>query len=93
MFTNRLRNLARLFGHEGAEKLGARCARGGSARAISEPGGTRAQMSRAGQWHSSAYRLDLDLGAGEAAAMSRILIEAPGDKGAERGGPRGDPIP
>ena len=84
MFTDRLGNLAARFGHEGAKRLGAHSAGKGAARAISEPGGTFAQLVSAGQWHSPTYRLFLHPGAEEAGAMSRILIEAPDDEGDER---------
>ena len=50
-------------------------------------------MLRAGQWRSSAYRLYLDLGEEEAAAMPRILIEASSDGRDETEGPQEEPIP
>ena len=48
MFTNRLRNLAALFGHESARRFGAHSVRVGAARSISESGGTCPQILRAG---------------------------------------------
>ena len=93
MFTNRRRNPATRFGRGGARRLGPCSVSKGAARAILESGGIFAQMLRACQWHSSAYRLYLDLGAEEAAAISRFSIEASGDEAAERKGPEGDPIP
>ena len=50
--------------------------------------GSSAQLLKAGQWHSSAYRPHLDLGAEEAAAMVRVLIEVSDDE-VEPGGPGG----
>ena len=83
-FTHSLRSMARQFGWEKAEKLGTRSIRRGAARAILAAGGTFAQLLRAGQWHSSAYRLYLDMGGEEAKAMASVLIEDSdeGDEGA-----------
>ena len=81
MFTDSLRKLPTRFGREGARRLGAHRVRGGAARSILETGGTFAQILIAGQWHSSAYRLYLHLGAEGAADMSRLLIESPDDEG------------
>ena len=74
-FTHSLRSMARQFGWEKAEKLGTHSIRRGAARAILAAGGTFAQLLRAGQWHSSAYRLYLDMGGEEAKAMASVLIE------------------
>ena len=74
-FTHSLRSMARQFGLEKAEKLGTHSIRRGAARAILAAGGTSAQLLRAGQWHSSAYRLYLDMGGEEAKAMASVLIE------------------
>ena len=38
-------------------------------------GGIFAQPMRAGQWHSSASRLYVDMGGEEAKAMASVLIE------------------
>ena len=54
--------------------------RRGAARAILEAGGSFAQLLRAGQWHSSAFRLYLDLGVEEKKAMAAVLIEASDDE-------------
>ena len=45
-----------------------------------EAAGGLAQPLKAGQWRSSVYRPELDLGAEGTKAMDTILIEAPGDE-------------
>ena len=74
-FTHPLRSMARQFGWVKAEKLGAHSIRRGAARAILEAGGALAQLLKAGQWNSSAYRLCPDMGGEEAKAMASVLIE------------------
>ena len=74
--------MARQFGWEKAEKLGTHSLRRGAAGAILAAGGTSAQLLKAGQWHSSAYRLYLDMGGGGAKAMASVLIED-SDEGGE----------
>ena len=83
-FAHSLRSMARQFGWEKAGKLGTRSIRRGAARAILAAGGTFAQLLRAVQWHSSAYRLYLDMGGEEAKAMASVLTEDSdeGDEGA-----------
>ena len=54
--------------------------REGWGRRILESGSGVAQLLRAGQLHSSAYTLCLELGAEEAAATARALIEASNDE-------------
>ena len=46
-------------------------------------------MLEKGQWHSSAHRLFLDLGAEETAVMARVLTEASDDEGTEGQEPHG----
>ena len=76
--------MARQFGWEKAKKLGTRSIRRGAARAILAAGGTFAQLLKAGQWHSSAYRLNLDMEGEEAKSMPSVLIDDSdeGDEGA-----------
>ena len=99
LFTDKLRRMARSLGYEKAERLGSHSIRRGAARAILEAGGSFAQLLKAGQWHSSAFRLYLDLGVEEKKAMAEVLIEhsdeeAPGiPRGDERDGDEGNPIP
>ena len=85
-FVSSLRCMARQLGWEKSERLGAHSIRRGAARAILDAGGTFAQLLKAGQWHSSAYRLYLDLGGEEAKAMASVLIEdsEDGDEGIPR---------
>ena len=85
-FVSSLRCMARQLGREKSERLGAHSIRRGAARAILDAGGTFAQLLKAGQWHSSAYRLYLDLGGEEAKAMASVLIEdsEDGDEGIPR---------
>ena len=59
-----------------AGRLGTHAFRRGAARAILKAGGSFAQLLRAGQWHSSAYKLYLDLGREESQAVAEVLIEA-----------------
>ena len=97
-FTDKLRNMARHLGWERSEKLGSHSIRRGAARAILEAGGSFAQLLKAGQWHSSAYRLYLDLGMEENKAMAQVMIEqsddeAPPNPRRERGEDEGNPIP
>ena len=76
----------RNMGYEKAERLRARSLRRGAVRSILAPVGSLVQLLKAGQGHSSARRLLLDLGAKKAAAMARVLIEASDDGGRTRGG-------
>ena len=97
-FTDRLRTMARQLGWGRSEKLGSHSIRRGAARAILEAGGSFAQLLRAGQWHSSACRLYLDLGVEEKKAMAAVLIEAsddeaPGRRAGEEQENEGDPRP
>ena len=56
--------------------MGAHPFRRGAARAILSVGGTFAQLLEAGQWHSSAYQLYIDLGREGPQAVADIRIEA-----------------
>ena len=97
-FTDKLRRMARSLGWEKAERLGSRSIRRGAARAILEAGGSFAQLLMAGQWHSSAFRLYLDLGIEEKKATAEVLIgnsdeDAPQiPRREERGEDEGNPI-
>ena len=51
-------------------------------------GGNFAQVTKAGQWDSSARKLNLELGEGEAGAMARARIEISNDGGPRARGPR-----
>ena len=75
-----LRPAARLGGWVQAMKLGAHSVRRGAARAILEAGGSFSQLLRAGQWHSSAYKLYLDMGREETTAVSALLADASDDE-------------
>ena len=97
-FTDKLRNMARHLGWERSEKLGSHSIRRGAARAILEAGGSFAQLLKAGQWHSSAYRLYLDLGMEENRAMAEVMIEqsddeAPPNPRREEREDEGNPMP
>ena len=61
-------------------KLGTRSVRRGAARAILVAGGSFSQLLRAGQWHSSAYKLYLDMGRDGATAVSAFLADASDDE-------------
>ena len=74
-FVSSLRCLARQAGWEKTDRLGAHSIRRGAARAILAAGGTFSQLMKAGQWHSSAFKLYLDLGGEETKGMSSVLIE------------------
>ena len=69
--------------------LGPPSTRRGAARAILGAGGSFARLLRAGQWHSSAYGLYLDLAFEETKAMASTLIVASDDEGPERRGRSG----
>ena len=62
------------------DKLGTHSPRRGAARAILEAGGSLPQLLRSGQWRSSAYQLNLDLGHEEARAMASVIAEGSGDE-------------
>ena len=91
-FTARVRGAGPRIGYEKAEELGARSLKGGAIWSILESGGSFAQLLRGGQWRSSTFRLFLDLGDSEGAAMARVIIEA-SDEEAEAGGPGGERTP
>ena len=84
-FADRSRSLDRRLGWDRAERLGPHSIRRGAARAILEAGGSFAQLLKAGQWHSSAFRLYLDIGVEETKAMAAATIEASDDEEANRG--------
>ena len=83
-FDGKLRSEARQFGWERPERFETHSIRRGAARAMLGAGGSFAQLLKAGHWHSSAYRLYLDLGVGGAKAMASVLMEASGDGGPGR---------
>ena len=62
--TGKPRSAARLFGLEGADRLGTHSVRRGAARSIVGNGGGFAQLFKADRWRSSAYRFFLDSGRG-----------------------------
>ena len=80
MVLTELRAAGRAGGWPQAEKLGTRSIRRGAARAILEAGGSFAQLLRAGQWHSSAYKVYLDMGREEPTAASSLLADASDDE-------------
>ena len=75
-----LRSLARAGGWAQASNLGTHSVRRGAARAILEAGGSFPQLLGAGQWHSSAYKLYLDMGREETTAVSSLLADASDDE-------------
>ena len=75
-----LRSAAHLGGWAQATKLGTHSVRRGAARAILEAGGSFSQLLRAGQWHSTAYKLYLDMGREETTAASPLLGRASDDE-------------
>ena len=75
-----LRSVAHASGWTQAAKLGTHSVRRGAARAILEAGGSFSQLLRAGQWHSSAYKLYLDMGREETTAVSSLLADASDDE-------------
>ena len=79
MVLTELRSVGRAGGWPQAEKLGTHSIRRGAARAILEAGGSFAQLLRAGQWHSSAYKVYLDMGREETSAVTSLLADASDD--------------
>ena len=75
------------MGYENTGRLGPQSSRREAAREILESVERYAQLFGAGQWHSSAYRLHLDLGVGETAAIAGVLIAVSDDE-AGIGSPR-----
>ena len=75
-----LRSLARAGGWTQASKLGTHSVRRGAARAILAAGGSFSKLLRAGQWHSSAYKLYLDMGREETTAVPSLLPDASDDE-------------
>ena len=80
------------MGYERVKRLGARSSRRRATRSILEPEGGFAQLLKAGEWRSSAYRQYLDSGAGGPPAVERVLIEASDDE-AEPAGTRSERAP
>ena len=89
-FAGNLRSSARNFGWGNAYRPGTDSIRKGAVRTILEAGGSFAQLLKAGQWRSSAYRHYVDIGAGETNAMAPILIGDSGDVGPGRRESQGD---
>ena len=83
-FSAREREKVRGIGCEKPGGLVTRSLRGGAVRSSRETGGSFAQLLKGGRWRSTAYRLFLDLGAEEAAAMAPMLIEASDDEAQPR---------
>ena len=66
---------------------------GGAAGSIFDAGGSFAQLLKAGQWRSLAYRPCLDMGVEAAKAVAFTHIEVPVVGGPGRQGKQGEGIP
>ena len=75
-----LRELARARGGGGASRSGARAFRHEGASAVTQDRCSFAQLLKAGQWPTPAYRLRLDPSEEEAHAIASILVKAAGGK-------------
>ena len=79
-FTNKLGSVAGNLGLGEAVRLRTHSAPRGAAATILESGGSFTTLFKGGRGHSSAYRLYLDLGSGEAAAPAPVPMEATDDE-------------
>ena len=83
-FADKLRSSERNFWRGTADRLGTHSVRRGAASTVLAAGGSFAQLLDAGRWRSPAYRLFIDMGAGETKAIASVLMEASDGEGAGR---------